>query len=78
MIRTRIAAAVAAGVLTVGILVGAAGAVLLAGPADSTFSWGPGFHGMMYGHPYDQMSDEMREHMGWTDGSPAASDGAAQ
>lgn len=74
MISSRVAAAVAAGVLVVGILVGAAGSVLLGSSGNQMDGWGPGYHGMMGGHGYgmmdggngyDQMLDEMREHMGW-------------
>ena len=50
MISTRLAAAVAAGVLVVGILVGSAGAVLLGGTtARGGDGWGPGTNGMMRG-----------------------------
>jgi hypothetical protein len=90
MISTRIAAAIAAGVLVVGLLLGAAGSVLLGrsgGPADG--GWGPGYHGRMgggYGYgmmgsgswSYDDMLNDMREHMGWRNASPGASDGAGQ
>lgn len=74
MISSRVAAAVAAGVLVVGILVGAAGTVLFgraSGPAqfgrDSGYGMMGGHgYGMMGGsYGYDQMLDEMREHMGW-------------
>lgn len=74
MISTRVAAAIAAGILVVGILVGSAGAVLLGssrGAAEA--GWGPGYHGMMGGDGSGMMGgawrtsdmlDWMREHMG--------------
>jgi hypothetical protein len=74
VISSRLAAAIAAGILVVGILVGSAGAVLLGlgnGPAGG--SWGgmqgPGMmggsSGMMGGWDLGDMLDEMREHMGY-------------
>jgi hypothetical protein len=77
VISTRLAAAIAAGILVVGILVGSAGAFLLGrggGPADG--SWGQmhsGFgagmmgrsSGMMGGWDSSDMLDQMREHMGY-------------
>jgi len=90
MISTRLAAAIVAGVLVVGILVGAAGSILFGRASGPGYGGsGPGYHGMMgtgYGYgmmgsgswSYDDMLNEMREHMGWPDASPEASDGAAQ
>ena len=81
MTSTRLAAAIAADVLVVGILAGAAGSVLFgrtSGPAYG--GWGPGYHGMMGSGSWshDDMLNEMREHMGWPDASPGASDRAAR
>ena len=71
MISTRLFAGIAAGVLAAGIVVGAAGTVLLGRSPDP----GSNAHGMMGGSSshgmmgssgsFDQMLDEMREHMGW-------------
>jgi len=90
MISTRLAAAVIAGVLVVGILVGAAGSILLGRVSGAGYDGsGPGDHGMMgagYGYGMmgsgswsrDDMLNEMREHMGWPEASPETSDGAAK
>jgi len=78
MISTRLFAGIAAGVLAAGIVVGAAGTVLLGrspDPGSSGMMGGSNSHGMMGGSSshgmmgssgsFDQMLDEMREHMGW-------------
>jgi hypothetical protein len=91
MISTRLVAAIAAGVLVVGILVGAAGGVLFGRASGPGYGgWGSGYGGMMdggYGYhgmmgsgswSDDDMLNEMREHMGWSQASPRASDGAAR
>jgi hypothetical protein len=78
MISTRLFAGVAAGVLAAGIVVGAAGTVLLGrspDPGSNGMMGGPSSHGMMGGSSshgmmgssgsFDQMLGEMREHMGW-------------
>jgi hypothetical protein len=80
MISTRLFAGIAAGVLAAGIVVGAAGTVLLGRSPDPGSNahgtmGGSNSHGMMGSSnahgmmgssgSFDQMLDEMREHMGW-------------
>lgn len=76
MISNRVLAAMAVGVLVVGILAGAAGSVLLGRASGPGPYSGDSAYGMMGTGPWshDEMLNEMREHMGWPAASPDASD----
>lgn len=69
MISSRLAAAIAAGILVAGILVGSAGAVLLGLGSGTPEPARAGMHGsgagMMGGWDRTDMLDEMGEHMGY-------------
>ena len=95
-VTMKLVAAIAAGTLVVGLLVGAAGAVLTRGGSArdhapyaqmmggngqvgyGMMGSGSGY-GMMGGSwSYDDMLNEMGDHMGWATASPGASEGAGQ